>query len=286
MTLHCLPHHQRSPAARLVTILSLVVFTIGSQTEGLRGADPRKPSSSRKTRKQAIAAIPIDVLKGDDSRRVLDVVHNPSIFRRSPTHVIDCDPQLFEFLLRYPEVVVGIWRTMGVSKVSLVRKGESTFVAADGEGTVGTIDVLHRSHDKLLVYAHGSYDGPLAVQPVQAQCVLLLHFVALQETNDRCYITTRLDSFVRLERSGVKLLAKTFQPVVGRVTDYNFTESMAFLGGLNRIAERNPKAIERLSKRMKNVLPETVRQQFVEQAHSVATRNKPAVAVRPRPERK
>ena len=36
-----------------------------------------------------------------------------------PTRVIDCDPEMFNFLLQHPEVVIDVWRVMGISQVAL-----------------------------------------------------------------------------------------------------------------------------------------------------------------------
>ena len=75
-------------------------------------------------------------------------------------------------------------------------------------------------------------------------------------TGGDIYVTSQLDTFLRLEHAGAELLAKTFQPLVGKVIDYNFLESMAFLGSLSRTAEVNPHATVALTERMTHARPE------------------------------
>src|SRR6266699_3796117 len=80
----------------------------------VRAADPSlgKATNNRAARDEAVKSIPYDKLSGEMRTRVSTVVNNVSVYRRLPTQSIDCDPDLFVFLVRNPEVVVDIWRVM------------------------------------------------------------------------------------------------------------------------------------------------------------------------------
>jgi hypothetical protein len=83
----------------------------------------------------------------------------------------------------------------------------------------------------------------------------------LQETDGRDYITARLDAFIDFDQVGLELIAKTLQPWIGRIADYNFSETVGFVGSLSRTAEVNPAGVQRLSMRLNRVDPE-VRARF------------------------
>src|SRR3984893_14739759 len=78
-----------------------------------------KATNSRAARDEAVKSIPFDKLSGEMRTRVSTVINNISVYRRLPTQSIDCDPDLFVFLVRNPEVIVDIWRVMGITNMTL-----------------------------------------------------------------------------------------------------------------------------------------------------------------------
>lgn len=255
-------------------------------------SDPNKATSSREARREAIQAIPWDKLDPQSQAQVSSVVSRTTIFRRMPTRAIQCDPELYLFLVRHPDVVVNIWEVLGISQLKLRQTGNDTFQVADGVGTLSTMKFLYHSHDTHLIYADGRYDGPLFTKPVRGRGVLLLRTAYVREPDGRYRITSRLDSFLQLDPGGAELLTKTFQPLVGRVADNNFVQTTAFLGSLSRTAEVNTQGVARLAGRLGNVEP-AVRNEFAAIAARVAVRAKeerpqarasrpPRIAARPK----
>ncbi|MGD9648408.1 MAG: hypothetical protein AB7U73_22040, partial [Pirellulales bacterium] len=151
------------------------------------------------------------------------------------------------------------------------RTSPTTFRADDGEGTRGDVEVLYRNHDTCLVYAGGSYDGPLFSQPITGNCVLMMRSAYSREPDGHYYITTQLDVFVQLHHVGLDFLAKTFQPLVSRVADYNFVATCGFIETLSQTAETNGPGLARLATRLETVDPE-VRDQFILVTERVARR--------------
>ncbi len=77
-------------------------------------------------------------------------------------------------MIRHPEVIVNIWQLMGISKVTMERTGPNTFDASDNAGSVGAVQFCYSSADTQLIFAEGSYEGPLFSRPIRARCLLLL----------------------------------------------------------------------------------------------------------------
>ncbi len=80
-----------------------------------------------------------------------------------------------------------------------------------------------------------------------------------------------MDAFVNIENVGVDLLAKTFQPLVSKSADYNFTETSAFLSMVSKTAKRNPRGMGRLAAKLTSIDPQ-VRQDFAEVSLQVSQR--------------
>jgi hypothetical protein len=220
-----------------------------------------EPTSSRAARDEAVRAIPWRSMAPNDRRTTQVIIKNASFYRRLPTRVIDCDPDMFSFLLQHPEVVVDVWRVMGISQVTLEKlpagthSGGSAYRGTDGAGTTGTVRFLFSNwgpgaQNMAVVYADGKYEGKPFIAPLKAQSILLLRTGAVQETNGRHYVTVRVDSFVRVEQLGVELIAKTVQPWISKTADHNFIETLSFLSNFSRTAERNPQGMQRLATRL------------------------------------
>ncbi len=224
---------------------------------------PTLATSSRAAREEAVRSIPFDKLSPDIQAKVAATVTDTSLYRRLPVQAIDCDPDLYLFLVRHPEVIVNIWEVMKISNVALTRTGPDTFRATDNAGTLCEVKYCYGSFDTHLIYAEGTYNGPLLSRPVRAKCVLLLKSGYMQETNGRHFVTSRMDTFIQIDHVGLELLAKTLQPLMHRSADYNFVETASFLGTISRTAEMNGAGMNRLARKLTNVDPE-VRNRFAE----------------------
>ena len=76
---------------------------------------------------------------------------------------------------------------------------------------------------------------------------------------------------MRIESTGIDLLAKTLHPLLGRTADINFVESTKFLGRLSAAAENNGPGVQELANKLEGVRPE-VRAKFSEIAAKVHSR--------------
>ena len=250
---------QRTASGFLVA--GAVVCVLPSLAHG----DIADATSQRAARQEATRAIPWRQMAPEHRRSAQFVVNHTSIYRRLPTRIIDCDPDLFSFLVRHPEVVIDVWRTMGLSQVALEKLpadidpgAGSVYRGTDGAGTTGTVRFLYadwglNARNLAVVFAEGAYEGKPVMAPIKAQSLILLRSGAIQETNGRHYVTVRVDSFVHIEQVGVELVAKTIQPWISKTADHNFIETLSFVSNFSRTAEQNPNGIERLAARLPSI---------------------------------
>ncbi len=247
--------------------------------------NPHQPTGSKAARDEAVKSIPFDKLSEKSKVKVNGVLGHTTLYRRLPVEIIDCDPDLHYFLARHPDVVTNIWDILDISKVTMQRTGPNSFRATDGAGTAGNIEYLYSDADTHVIFCDGIYDGPLLPKKVRGECLMILRAGYVRETNGRYYVTNRLDMFVRLDNFGVEFMAKTFQPVINKCADANFTDTTGFLSSLSRSAENSPGGIERLSAKLKKI-DQVTRDEFVQVASGIAERaDLEAVANRPQPRR-
>jgi hypothetical protein len=233
-------------------------------------------TSSSAAKEEAERAIPWKALSHSDQRTVHYVLRKASLYRRMPTKVVDCDPEAFTFLEQRPEVVVEIWNRMGISQLTLERQDDNTFLAKDGAGATGVIRVMHAEygpggHNTMVLYADGEYQAAPLPQPVKARTVLLMRSGSTTETNGRDFMTARLDAFVDFDQVAADLCAKTIQPLIVRVADHNFTETMKFVSNFSHTAEENPAGLSRLARDLKKC-DDPTKERMVEVVQQVSTR--------------
>lgn len=266
-------NRHRTATIALLAITLLAAIPVAARAEGglLGRPDPFKASISREAREDAIRAIPLDKLDPAAQAAVQSVLSNVTIFRRMPTRVIQCDAELYQFLLRHPDVVVSIWQAFGITQISLDRISPDQYRLKDSAGTDGTVRYLYQSPETHLIYTEGKYEGPLSTKPTHGRGILLLKSGYIRQPDGRDYIALRLDTFIQVEPGGAELLTKTFQPVVGKIADLNFLQTAGFVGSLSRTAEVNAKGVERLALKLTKVQPE-VRDELGQVAHRVAQR--------------
>ena len=274
----------RGKRPRFASQLAAVVAVLGLPWGLDRSADasppcparsnPLEASTSEAARQDAIRSIPLDKLAAEDRAKVESVLSTVSIFRRMPVKVVDCDPDLYLFLVRHPDVVVNIWELMKLSRLQLRQIDENQFQITEPAGTVAKFGFVYRSHDTHVLYGEGKYEGPLMTRPVKGRGVLVLKCGYVRETNGRYYITSRLDCFLTIEPAGAELIGKTVSPLMGKTADNNFVQTVAFVGSLSRTAEVNSRGVQRLAGQLTHVQPE-VRSQFADVAGQRGRRSRP-----------
>ncbi|MCC6492869.1 MAG: hypothetical protein IT424_07595 [Pirellulales bacterium] len=237
-------------------------------------ADPRAASTSEEAREDAQRNIPLAKVDPAYRQAVSEVLANPTLFRRMPTSVVDCRPELFTFVAQNPEVLAEIWRTLGVSHVELVRIDERSFRMSDGAGTTGRLMIVEQACDaaaqnRIVIYAQGRYEGKPFTSPIAAETVVMLRSGSVKETNGRYYVAARLDSFIKLDRKSLELVAKAVHPFVGQTADRNFSDTLTFISNLSYTAEKRPEAIEQLARDVEHV-DQPRRQQLTKIAYDCA----------------
>jgi type IV secretory pathway VirJ component len=169
------------------------------------------------------------------------------------------------------DVVVNIWEVLKLSQLQVRQTGPNTFRVVDADQSVVNVEFLHSSRNCHLIYAEGVYTGPLLRRATKGSCLVLLRSNYGQDANHRPQVTTRMDSFLSVEPGAAEVVAKTLQPLVGKVVDLNFVQTVAFLSSVSRTAEVNTAGVQRLASKLTHVRPE-VRQQFSDLAAVVAER--------------
>ncbi len=258
-------------------MLFLVPNAIGNKTAG--GVEPSVPAAhdgmslfaSREAREEAMSALPLSRLTPEARQRIQRIVQSPTIFRRLPTQAIDCDRDMFLFLTRNPEVLVGLWELMGVTKVATRRTGPFQLEAEDGSGTVCKVDLVYGDSTTHVFVADGGYDGHMVVKPIQGKGVFLFRSSYAESSSGGTTVAGTIDCFVQFDSLGADLVARTLSGIIGRSADNNFVETARFISQVSQASERNPTSMIDIAEKIPQVSAAT-RKQFVDTIVTVARR--------------
>ena len=237
-------------------------------------------SSDADARRDAERSIPFRDLSSADRRKVSAVLSDATIFRRLPVQVTRCDPRLHHFLITSLDVTVNIWRELGISDMNVTRTGPTTFRAVAPDGSITDLEFLHSDDELQVIYAVGSYKGPIFKAAINGGALLILKSGYIRETDGHYYATSRLDVFLRIDNAALGLLSRTVEPMIVKAAEANFADCSNFLAQLSTACAARPETIQRMAMRLDLVDPDD-RDKFAQIAGRIADADGDWVAARP-----
>ncbi len=219
---------------------------------------------------EAVKNIPWSELSPARQRKIRAVVSSPSLFRRLPQQKIAADPEMFDFLVTHPDIVVGFWKKLGVTDLTLQQQEDQRFLMRETTGTTAVAEVLYRTSHLCIVYGRGRYRGPFLAKPYDGEVLLILRNRFLRVSQEPMAVCD-LDAFVRIENAGADLFAKLFATSLGKIADSNFEQTLAFVSHVYEAATINPDSLRTQSLQL-NSVRENVRKEFGDVIDRVALR--------------
>ena len=245
-----------------------------------RSAPTPNGESSKEARIAAIRGIPFDQLTPDASQRLQAIIDDASYFRRMPSQIVPCDPEMYVFLIRHPEVVVSLWDVMGMTKVTLERVGDFQLRGNDGAGTKCKLDLVYGSEQLHIYQSQGAYNGNLWARELQGRCIVCIHNRSTRLADGTQGTVAWMDAFLKLENVGADLAVKALGPFVSKTADHNFAECAGFFSQISQTASTNPQGLVRVASRLSGVTP-PVKEEFITTSLAVARKHGVATIVTP-----
>ena len=200
-----------------------------------------------------------------------EITDKPTLYRRLPTQSIRCDEELFLFLTRKPEAIIGIWDLMGITKVQATRIGPYKMDAVDGSGTSCQIDLLYGDRNLHVFMADGMYDGKFTHKPIRGKGTFVFKSTYVISANGSTTVIGTLDTYIKFESLGADFLARSLGGLIGRSADHNFVETAKFITQISRACETNPDGMLEMIDRMPQVNAQT-KTEFARVVMSVSRR--------------
>ncbi len=215
-----------------------------------------KGSSSRFARKSNLSNLPLEKLTPANRTNAEYVLKDVSMFRVLPEIQFEVSHTAYAFFMAHPDVVVSIWRDMKISEFQMWQTGPTSFEIDAGDGTVGTLEVIHQTPTEAMVLCSGVYKSPLLKKPISAKALLYLetqYHPAQGKTKES--VSHRASMYVSFPSQTIEMAAKILAPVSNVILDRNFKEISIFMHMMSLAMERQPGWVERVANRLEGVLP-------------------------------
>ncbi len=215
-----------------------------------------KGSSARATKKSYLSKLPLDDLTPANRTNAEFVLKDISMFRALPKIQFEVNHSAYAFFIAHPDVVVSIWREMKLSEFQMWQTGPFSYEVDAGDGTIGTLEVIHQTPKETIVLCSGVYKSPLIAKPISAKALLYLE-TEYQSNGDqkRGTVSHQVSMYVSFPSQTVEMAAKILAPVSNVILDRNFKEVSIFMHMMSLAMERQPGWVERIANRLEGVLP-------------------------------
>jgi hypothetical protein len=201
----------------------------------------------------SLQKIPWDDVSPVAKTKIKQVVSGSPLFRRLPQQTVYADPEIYNFLLRHPDMVIGFWEHLGATQLLLREVRENQFLLKETTGTIAAAEILYQATDLCIVYAKGEYRGPLLAKGYQGDVVLILRTQFARDDVNEPMVVCDLDAFVQINSPGVDVLAKLFYSSLAKVADSNFEVTVAFVSQVSRAAARNTDALKETAEEISSI---------------------------------
>lgn len=231
-----------------------------------------RKADGEEDRGELLAELPAHRLTPQAQARINAITERPTLYRRLPTQAINCDEDLFLFLTRKPEAIIGIWDLMDITNVQAERVGPYQFSASDGSGTTCTVDLIYGDRNLHVFVADGMYDGKFAQKPILGKGVFVLKSSYATAADGSTTVIGTLDCYVKFESLGADLIARSLGVLIGKSADHNFVETAKFISQISGASQNNPHGMLDLASQMPQV-DEQTRSEFKQMIVAVADRH-------------
>lgn len=269
------------PACRqIIPIAVLVTLFSGSLTRAddkpqarpqaprrvkLRVEEIEAATSSEHARTTIAASIPLDRLEDHHRVQVETLLAERSLFRCLPALKIELEPSSYEFYRRRPEIAVAIWQILGISEVKLKQVARGFYTVDSKDGSLGTMEILLRTDDLLIVRGTGNWHSSLLPVPIKSEGLFVLRHRFEQDRDGRRFVTHQAALYLAFPQQSVRNVAKLISPVTNMVADRNFRDISLFLRMMNVASVQRPGWVEMIAGRLEG-LTRSQRDEFLRTA--------------------
>ncbi|MDR2170379.1 MAG: hypothetical protein LBP59_09575 [Planctomycetaceae bacterium] len=229
------------------------------------------PQDELANKQNIIKKIPWDDLTQPVKQKLSSIIQNHTVYHHIPTQAVFCDPEVYQYFLEHPDLLVGFWESLGVTQIALRETDANRYNLIESTGTVADVGILYRSTNCCIVYAKGEYKNPITTRKIDGEALLVLQSRYARNAENEPIVVCNMDVFVKIDNIGADLLVKLFATSLNKIADGNFEQTLGFVSHVSDTSAISANSVKKLTKSVKNVR-ENVRNDFTDVVDRVSIR--------------
>jgi len=210
-------------------------------------ANAAMPFLRRSTPSPVPPTFPIPLEELPSHRQEVEMVlRHPTVAATGPTESFECRPEQYHFFLDHPDRAVDVWRRMGAKCVSITSQGENQFGWADDLGSEVSWEMVHRSKDMRVWYAHGKVRPGPVMPMVSVEVVVVLYHREISSANDKKTIEHHSEVYLHTDSKTAQLFARLMGTSSTRLAEQGLGQMQFFFSALCWYLDRHPERAQTL----------------------------------------
>jgi hypothetical protein len=183
--------------------------------------------------------IPVEEL-ASRQQEVAHVLRHPTLAARGPAENFECRPEQYYFFLDHPDRAVDVWRRIGAKCVSIADRGDGQFGWADDIGGDVSWEIVHRSKDMHVWYAHGKVRAGPVMPLVPVEVVVVLHHREVSGAAQKHTIEHHSEVFLHTDSKTTQVFARLMGTSTTRLAEQGLSQMQLFFSALCWYLDRHP----------------------------------------------
>ena len=182
--------------------------------------------------------IPFSQLAPSDRQAAEEVIHAPTLSRRTGAVKFLSKKEVYEYLLDHPDLAAAAARALKVGEYQITKIGDGSYWATDGSGVTGHFRVVYRSKNERIFFLDGAYH-PGWLPSVPAKAIVALGFEHKNHETEE-YVENNVDATLKINNSLVAFLAKLLYGIMGNLMEKRMNQVLALAAGVSEKAYQDP----------------------------------------------
>jgi hypothetical protein len=173
-------------------------------------------------------------------QEVANVLRHPTLAARGAAETFECRPEQYHYFLDHPDRAVDVWRRMGAKCVSISDRGHSQFGWTDDLGSEVSWEMVHRSKDMRVWYAHGKVRPGPVMPMVAVEVIVVLHHREVPSAAGKRSIEHHSEVFVHTDSKTAQVFARLMGTSTTRLAEQGLGQMQLFFSALCWYLDRHP----------------------------------------------
>lgn len=200
---------------------------------------PAKVESCHITPQHAGVTFPIERIDPAWVCRLQPIIDDFTTANKVGPVLTPLQESVYVYLLDHPPLAAALVNRLELGLYKAETRGPGRYWGDDGEGTVGSVELVYQDPRHRLYYLEGSHHSTL-LPHLTGKAVVMLSMATVQDVAGQEAVETTLVSYTRLDNRVLAGLVSLLRPLVGRTVSRKLMKGVDAVNRLGMEMRRHP----------------------------------------------